>query len=67
MAFLDFDDEGELEGDEDAFKDSIIEPVYREKHEKSYSNSHHHDRAPTLTIEVVRVSRPMKVSPLVTL
>nr|CDS30349.1 P53 induced protein [Hymenolepis microstoma] len=60
MAFLDFEDEAELEGEDGAFKDSIIEPVYREKVEKASSNSLQ-GRAPTLTIEVVCVSRPLKI------
>ncbi|VDO04366.1 unnamed protein product [Rodentolepis nana] len=60
MAFLDFEDEAEIEGEDGAFKDSIIEPVYRQKLEKT-SSTCHQGRAPTLTIEVVRVSRPLKV------
>lgn len=61
MAFLDFEDDGELEGEDGAFKDSIIEPVYRQKSDKPNANSSQ-GRAPTLTIEVIRVSRPLKVS-----
>ncbi|KAM3184700.1 hypothetical protein ACTXT7_007829 [Hymenolepis weldensis] len=59
MAFLDFEDDGELEGEDGAFKDNIIEPVYHQKSDKFNANSSQ-GRAPTLTIEVIRVSRPLK-------
>lgn len=62
MTFLDFEDEEEeLEGEDGAFKDIIIEPPpLRPKSNKPPSNSHQ-GRAPTLTIEVVRTCRPLKV------
>nr|CDS21966.1 P53 induced protein [Echinococcus granulosus] len=61
MTFLDFEDEEELEGEDGAFKDTIIEPPsLRPKPNKPAANSQQ-GRAPTLTIEVVRVGRPLKV------
>ena len=60
MTFLDFDDEEELEGEDGAFKDNIIEPIYRPKVNKHNANSQQR-RAPTLSIEVTRVRRPLKV------
>ncbi|EUB57564.1 hypothetical protein EGR_07575 [Echinococcus granulosus] len=60
MTFLDFEDEEELEGEDGAFKDTIIEPPsLRPKPNKPAANSQQ-GRAPTLTIEVVRVGRPLK-------
>ncbi|KAL5962576.1 hypothetical protein TSMEX_009692 [Taenia solium] len=57
------DEEEELEGEDGAFKDTIIEsPPLRPKSYKTTSNSHH-GRAPTLTIEVVRTCRPLKPLP----
>lgn len=61
MIFVDAEDDKELEGEDGAFKDNIIEPTYRNKSARSKANSNH-GRAPTLTIEAVRVSRPLKVS-----
>ncbi|VDD81366.1 unnamed protein product [Mesocestoides corti] len=55
-----FEDERELEGDENAFKDNIIDPPFRTRSEKHHDNSHD-GRAPTMTIEVVRIGRPLKV------
>ncbi|KAL5105471.1 hypothetical protein TcWFU_005257 [Taenia crassiceps] len=55
------DEEEDLEGEDGAFKDAIIEPPpLRPKSNKLTSNSHQ-GRAPTLTIEVVRACRPLKV------
>ncbi|KAM7543252.1 hypothetical protein Aperf_G00000001511 [Anoplocephala perfoliata] len=60
MAFVDFEDEDEPEGEDVAFKDDIVEPTYRDKSGKSNANSNL-GRAPTVTIEVVRVIRPLKI------
>ncbi|VDM35975.1 unnamed protein product [Hydatigera taeniaeformis] len=60
MTFLNFEDEEELEGEDGAFKDTIIESSpLRPKPNKPTANSHQ-GRAPTLTIEVVRACRPLK-------
>ncbi len=56
-----FEDEGDLTGEDGAFKDTLIDPPIRVRAEKPHAKIRD-ARAPTMTIEMVRVGRPLKVS-----
>lgn len=57
----DKDEEEEEDDDEQAFKDDTIDPPVRVRMD---TNNSRHVRAPTMTINPVRVERPRKVNKL---